>query len=212
MDPLPHVTRIAQRYFKDAKGSHDWDHTNRVLKLCIRIGSKEQADLEILRYAAILHDIGRMAQDQSNGKVCHAKLSARLARPILEKHQIDPRKIQRIIHCIESHRFRGHIVPTSIEAQILFDADKLDSIGAVGIGRAFLFAGEIGARLHNVHVDLETTQPYTREDTAFREYQVKLRNVRDRILTREGKKLAKDRHRFMVEYFNRLNKEVEGEL
>jgi uncharacterized protein len=153
-----------------------------------------------------------MAQDQSNGKLCHAELSARLARVILEKHQIDPLKIQKIIHCIESHRFRGNITPNSKEAQVLFDADKLDSIGAVGIGRAFLFAGEIGARLHNPHVDLKTTQPYTREDTAFREYQVKLRNVRDRILTREGKKLANDRHHFMVDYFNRLNREVKGEL
>jgi uncharacterized protein len=212
MNPLPYITRIAQQYFKNAKGSHDWDHTNRVLNLCIHIGSKEQADLEILRYAAILHDIGRMAQDQSNGKLCHAELSARFARRILEKHRIDPSKIQRIIHCIISHRFRGHITPNSKEAKILFDADKLDSIGAVGIGRAFLFAGEIGARLHNPYVDLDTTQPYTQDDTAFREYQVKLRNVRDRILTKEGKKLANDRHRFMVEFFNRLNKEVEGEL
>jgi len=211
MDPLPHITHIAQQYFKDAKGSHDWDHTNRVLKLCVHIGSKEQADLEILRYAAILHDIGRKAQDQSNGKLCHAELSAQFARTILEKH-LDPLKIQRIIHCIKSHRFRGHITPKSKEAQILFDADKLDSIGAVGISRAFLFAGEIGARLHNPQVDPDTTQSYTREDTAFREYQVKLRKVRDRILTREGKKLANARHRFMVEYFNRLNKEVEGEL
>ena len=211
MDPLPHITHIAQQYFKDAKGSHDWDHTNRVLKLCVHIGSKEQADLEILRYAAILHDIGRKAQDQSNGKLCHAELSAQFARTILEKH-LDPLKIQRIIHCIKSHRFRGHITPKSKEAQILFDADKLDSIGAVGISRAFLFAGEIGARLHNPQVDPDTTQSYTREDTAFREYQVKLRKVRDRILTKEGKKLANDRHSFMVEYFNRLNKEVEGEL
>ena len=212
MDPLPHITHIAQQYFKDAKGSHDWDHTTRVLKLCVHIGFKEQADLEILRYAAILHDIGRRAQDQSNGKLCHAEFSAQFARNILEKHQVDPFKIQRIIHCIESHRFRGHITPNSKEAQILFDADKLDSIGAVGIGRAFLFAGEIGARLHNPHVDLDTTQPYTREDTAFREYQVKLCKVRDRILTQEGKKLANARHYFMVEFFNRLNKEVEGEL
>ncbi|MCW4039603.1 MAG: HD domain-containing protein [Candidatus Bathyarchaeota archaeon] len=212
MDPLLHVTRIAQQYFKDAKGSHDWDHTNRVLKLCIHIGSKEHADLEILRYAAILHDIGRKAQDQSNGNLCHAELSTRLARSILEKFQIDPVKIEKILHCIESHRYRGHITPNSKEAHILFDADKLDSIGAVGIGRAFLFAGEVGARLHNPHVDLDKSKPYTREDTAFREYQVKLRNVRDRILTKEGKRIANERHRFMVEYFNRLNKEVEGEL
>jgi uncharacterized protein len=212
MDPFSQIARVAQQFFLHAKGSHDWDHTTRVQKLCIRIGSRECADLEILRYAAILHDIGRSAQDQANGNLCHAELSANLARQILAKHQVDLMKIEKIVHCIESHRFRGRITPHSKEAQILFDADKLDSIGAVGIGRAFLFAGEVGARLHNPHVNLEKTRPYTREDTAFREYQVKLRKVRDRLLTSEGKRIANERHRFMVEFFDRLNKEVKGAL
>jgi uncharacterized protein len=212
MDPFTHITQVAQQFFLHAKGSHDWDHTDRVRKLCSHIGSQERADLEILRYAAILHDLGRSAQDQAKGQLCHAELSANFACQILEKHQVDPMKIAKIVHCIESHRFRGRIAPHSKEAQILFDADKLDSIGAVGIGRAFLFAGEIGARLHNPHVDLEKTRPYTREDTAFREYQVKLSKVKDRMLTLEGKRIANERHRFMVEFFDRLNKEVEGEL
>ena len=103
-------------------------------------------------------------------------------------------------------------IPNSKEAKILFDADKLDSIGAIGIGRAFLFAGEIGAKLHNKDVDIDKTKPYTKEDTAYREYMIKLRKVKERMLTDEGKHIAKERHKFMVEFFDRLNKEVDGNL
>jgi uncharacterized protein len=90
------------------------------------------------------------------------------------------------------------------------DADKLDSIGAVGIGRAFLFAGEVGARLHDPNIVVEKTRPYTREDTAYREFLVKLSKIKHRIFTQEGRRIARDRHRFMTEYFDRLNAETMG--
>ena len=165
-----------------------------------------------MKYAAVLHDIGRNHQDDSNGEICHAEKGAIVARKLLEKHDVDHEKIENIIHCIESHRFRGKITPQSVEAKVLFDADKLDSIGAVGIGRAFLFAGEVGAKLHDKNVDIENTKPYTKEDTAYREFKVKLRTIKDRMLTGEGKKIAERRHRFMVNFFDRLNQEVDGIL
>jgi uncharacterized protein len=80
----------------------------------------------------------------------------------------------------------------------------------VGVGRAFLFAGEVGARLHNSHQDLSKTVSYSREDTAYREFQVKLIKIKDRMLTSSGKSLAEGRHRFMVRYFKRLDAEVKG--
>jgi uncharacterized protein len=210
MDLFPQIKKAAMKYFVHAKGSHDWDHTLRVYNLCLHIGKKENADLEIVQYAAVLHDIGRSYQDRSNGKECHAKKGALLARDLLERHKMDPGKIRQIVHCIAAHRFRGSITPHSIEAKVLFDADKLDSIGAVGVGRAFLFAGEVGATLHNKDIDMDKTQPYTQEDTAYREFIVKLRHVKDRMLTREGKRMAEERHNFMVAFFDRLNQEVDG--
>jgi len=163
-----------------------------------------------LKLAAILHDIGRELQDKLNGEICHAEKGAVLARELLKKHNFDNEKIDKIIHCIESHRFRGDKIPQSKEAKILFDADKLDSIGAVGIGRAFLFAGEVGAKLHDKNVNIEKTKPYTKDDTAYREFMVKLRKVKDRMLTHEGKRIAEERHKFMVDFFDRLNNEVDG--
>jgi uncharacterized protein len=135
-----------------------------------------------------------------------------MARKILKAHGIEKETMEGIIHCIQTHRFRKRAVPISKEAKILFDADKLDSIGAVGIGRAFLFAGEVGARLHNKDINLRKTKPYTKEDTAYREYLIKLRKIKDRIFTKEGKRIARERHRFMVNFFERLNGETDGRL
>ncbi|MBW2554777.1 MAG: HD domain-containing protein [Deltaproteobacteria bacterium] len=212
MDVLVQIKKEAKRYFENAKGSHDWEHTERVCNLCIHIGKEEKADIEILKLAAILHDIGREYQDKTNGRVCHAEKGALLARELLGKHAMDKERIDKVIHCIECHRFRGDRIPQSKEAKVLYDADKLDSIGAVGIGRAFLFAGEVGAQLHNIGVDIEKTEPYTKEDTAYREFMVKLKKVKDKMLTEEGKRIAEERHAFMEEFFDRLNKEVEGNL
>jgi uncharacterized protein len=212
MEILAQIKKEARSYFANAKGSHDWQHTERVYNLCVHIGKAVDVDLEVLKLAALFHDIGREHQDKANGKICHAEKGASLARGIMEKYSMDKRKIEKVVHCIECHRFRGNSIPQSEEAKVLYDADKLDSIGAVGIGRAFLFAGEVGAYLHNVGVDIEKTEPYTKDDTAYREFSFKLRKVRDKMLTDEGRRIAEERHAFMEEFFERLNKEVEGNL
>lgn len=202
----------ARAGFDGARGSHDWDHTERVLHLCLRIGKREKADLFVLKLAAVLHDIGRAEEDRSNGRPCHAEAGAERARTILAKHGLPEDLIGRVVHCIAAHRYRKTVKPETLEARVLFDADKLDSIGAVGIGRAFLFAGEVGARLHDKDIDVEKTKPYTKDDTAFREFLVKLRHVKDRMTTAEGRRIARQRHAFMRDFFSRLNKETDGIL
>ncbi len=206
------VRGTAAGYFDPSKGSHGMDHTERVYSLCMHLGNAEHADMDVLRFAALLHDIGRPEEDRKKGSVCHAELGARTARGILEPLGIAAGIIDHVCACISTHRFRDEKKPETLEARILFDADKLDSIGAAGIGRAFLFAGEVGARLHNNSVAIEDTKPYTAEDTAYREFMVKLRFVRDRMCTEEGKRLALERHDYMVGFFERLDREVRGEV
>lgn len=209
---LDSIRREAQDRFAGARGSHDWGHTQRVLALCRHLGAVEGGDPFVLEAAALLHDIGREAQDRSRGKICHAQHGARLAAGILRRHGVAQEDADRIIRCVRTHRFRGKHEPDSLEARILYDADKLDSIGAVGIGRAFLFAGEVGATLHVTSAEGGLGETYSREDTAWREYQVKLCRIRDRMLTAEGRRLAGERHRFMEEFFTRLDREVDGIL
>jgi len=206
------ITEEAKKFFGPEAGCHDWEHVERIRHLCLHIGKVEKADLEILECAAVLHDIGRKEEDEQNGAICHAEKGAELAQAVLKKWGVEKEKAQKIIHCVETHRFRDQKVPGSLEAKILFDADKLDSIGAVGIGRAFLFAGKVSARLHNKEADIHQTQAYSVEDTAYREYMVKLRHVKEKMFTLEGKRMALERHDFMVEFFERLDKEVDGEL
>jgi uncharacterized protein len=191
-------------------GSHGPDHVDRVYALSLAIGRELGARLDILAAASLLHDIGRRFESESRGKICHAGKSAEMAEEILADLDFSPEDIARITHCIRAHRFRGSERPETLEAQILFDADKLDSIGAIGIGRAFLFAGQIGARLHDAEADHERTLSYSTDDTAYREFQVKMAKVSGRMLTGPGRRLAERRHRFMEVFFDELNREIYG--
>lgn len=220
MNIFEEILKETKKYFTLAHGSHDFDHVERVLKMATHIAKKEQTenhkvDLKILKLAAILHDIGRHGSDKAKGQTDHAKDGATLAAEILKKYKFSEEKIAKITHCIKAHRFRTKTKPKTLEAKIIFDADKLDSIGAIGIGRAFLFAGEIGAKLHNTgksDTEILQTKEYGKEDSAYREYLVKLRYIKDRMQTHEGNRLAKERNTFMVEFFKRLKKEMNGRI
>jgi uncharacterized protein len=211
-DLLACIRETAGKFFKDVEGSHDWEHTLRVHRLCRRIGPLEGADMVVLEAAAYLHDIGRPAQDEARGALCHAVHGARMAEEILQPLDLEPSRKDNIVHSIRTHRFRDDALPQTIEARVLFDADKLDAIGAVGIARAFQFAGELGASLHNPYLAPEQTESYSRNDTGYREYVVKLARIKDRMLTINGRKAAMARDAFMTTFFDRFLKEYAGEL
>lgn len=166
--------------------------------------------MPVLLSAAYLHDIGRGHQDRSRGAVCHAEKGVELSRGLLEPLPLTQAQTDAILHCIATHRFRGGKQPQSTEARVLFDADKLDAIGAVGIARTYLFAGEQGAMLHNPEHCIDGTKPYTRDDTGYREYRFKLSKIKNRMLTDTGRQMADDRHRFMAEFFDRFLDELSG--
>jgi uncharacterized protein len=210
MRTLEDIVHYAMTCFVNAPGSHDWEHTRRVRNLCRHIGTVEGADLEVLEIAAYLHDIGRAGEQPAKGTRCHAEKGAQMAGEILKGYSIGGAKRENIIHCIRNHRFRGKQLPETLEAKVLFDADKLDAIGAVGIARAYLFAGELGAKLHNPDMRPEDTEAYSREDTGYREYRLKLSKIKERMLTREGRRMAEERHRFMEAFFERFVSEYEG--
>lgn len=205
------VADIAKKMFNGARGSHDWEHTVRVQRLCRGIGKTEDADMTVLLIAAYLHDIGRTFQDETKGAICHAEKGAQLAESIVSRIPVSDAQRMNILHCIRAHRFRGAVKPESIEAKVLFDADKLDAIGAIGVARAFLFAGEVGACLHNPDIDVTKAPSYSKNDTGYREFMVKLRNIKDRVLTETGRKMAAERHLFMDMFFKQFIQEFNGE-
>jgi len=202
------LTRFAATFCDEEGGCHGPDHSARVHRTALYIGRQMGARLDILSAAALLHDIGRRHETETRGGICHAGKGAELARGILAELAFPEASIERIAHCIATHRYRDAKRPQSLEAEILFDADKLDSVGAIGIGRAFLFAGQVGARLHNENSDIRNTESYSVEDTAYREFKVKLCKVKERMLTPVGKRLAQERHAFMEVFFERLEREI----
>jgi len=207
---LAEIETFARQRFDGARGSHDWEHTRRVRAICMHMAQVEGADREVLDVAACLHDVGRSFQDDSNGAVCHAEMGACMAAALLAEFPFADERRRNVIHCIRTHRYRSSSPPQTLEAKILFDADKLDAIGAIGIARAFLFAGEVGAKLHNPDLPPEKSAPYTSEDTGYREFKLKLSKIHRRMLTPEGRRMAEERHRFMDDFFTRFLEEYEG--
>ena len=207
-EQLENIRTLSFQKLADAPGCHDYDHTLRVLRnaelLCSEL---PQADLDIVRAAALLHDIARPDEIASKGIICHAQAGAEMVLELLAG-DFDSTFIHAVSDAVRTHRFRDDNRPATLEAAIVYDADKLDSLGAVGVGRAFLFAGRENARLHNTAEEAMNSPAYSREDTAYREYLVKLRKLPQSMLTAPGRRIAEQRAAFMHNFFEQLVKET----
>lgn len=200
--------RAVEEKLASGASCHDLDHTLRVISNAKKLLENSEADKEIVLLAALLHDIARPEEEKSKGKVCHARLGAEIAPAMLKEAGFSENIAVQVANAIRSHRFRGRNEPETIEADIVFDADKLDSLGAAGIGRAFLFAGHENARLHNTEAEALAADAYSKNDTAYREFLVKLRYLPRKMRTAAGRKLAVERAAFMTRFFEQLNNEI----
>lgn len=208
-DKFLEIAAFVKRKLENAGGCHDFDHTQRVLTNALLLADKlPEADRRVVRMASLLHDVARPEEAATKGRKCHAVLGSELAASLLREAGFDESFADRVAAAVLTHRFRAGRIPTTPEARIVYDADKLDSLGAVGLGRAFLFAGRVQAKLHNKASEAVGSPAYSREDTAYREYLVKLRHIPGGMLTAPGRRLARSRARFMRTFFRRLNEET----
>jgi len=198
----------ASRFYLENDAAHDFDHVLRVLALVERIGQVEGADLEIVRAAALLHDVARA--DEEGSSTCHAQVGAQRALEILQGHP--PEKVEAVAQAIATHRFREKSIPQTLEAQVLYDADKLDAMGAIGVARAYAISGQARQRLWGpVPADYRGEVQGTPEHTAVHEFVFKLSRLKGTLFTPTAKAIAAERHRYMVKFFARLEREVKGE-
>lgn len=216
------IKEIVEKEMSGADASHDINHVMRVYQLALKLAKDEKdIDLDILKMAVLLHDICRVKEDKdATGKICHAKLSAKRAKGILKKLKYPREKIDKIVHCILAHRYRTGIKPEIEEAKILFDADKLDVIGAIGIAKTFIIAGWYK---QDVFKDVELKR-YRQENikgkrikdvikhTPFIEYKTKFKYIPKKLYTKKARKIAKERMAYMKSFFNRIKKEIKGNL
>ncbi|AJA47257.1 HD domain-containing protein [Clostridium pasteurianum DSM 525 = ATCC 6013] len=167
-----------------------------------------------------MHDIARVEESNDRtGEIDHAVLGSKIAEGILRKLEYENDKIEKIKHCIVAHRFRTGNIPKTIEAKILFDSDKLDVIGASGIARTFMLAGQFGQRLNwekslDNYLENNTVENGRLKDvskhTPFIEYEIKFKKIPSKLYTAKAKEIGQKRIEFMKEYFNRLKSEIEG--
>jgi len=205
--------------------AHDMSHVIRVYNLALRIAKSEKnIDMDVLQAAILLHDIGgyREMSDPS-GKTDHAIESAKMAGPILKNLNFTAEKIKHILDCIISHRYKTDNEPKTIEAKILFDADKLDSIGAIGIARQFCWTGKNNANIYK-KVDIDEyikenmhgkTNGRIKDKTKHSpqiEFAVKSKFLINKLFTETAKEICRERILFFENFLNRMEREINGEL
>lgn len=176
--------------------AHDGEHVRRVLHLAMEIAETEpSANRDVLIAASLLHDIGR-AEQFANPALCHAKVGSEKAYQFLQAHGFPENFCAHVRDCIRTHRFRSDDPPATIEAKILFDADKLDVAGAIGMARTFFYAAQVGQPLYVLLPD-GTVSDGTAEElgshSVLREYKYKLERIYGCFLTRRGAELAEER-------------------
>jgi uncharacterized protein len=208
----------ARAWYNDADPVHDFSHIERVYHMATRLAKAEGANLDIVQAAALLHDAEGSApgEDNHSGRANHHLSSAEFARQILLQANWPEDRIEAVQHCIRAHRFRsGREEPKTIEAKVLFDADKLDVLGAIGAARTIAYAvldgqpvfAEVSEQFRKTGEKLPG-EPHS----SYHEYIFKLRNVKSRMFTETGKKIARSRHQYLANFYKRLQKEYKGEV
>jgi len=214
VEPAPLTIDEVQCLYADADSVHDFDHILRVLTLAERIARVENADLDVVRAAALLHDWGRGEADAQGQD--HAALAATRAQAYLLARGHPPAWTEAVVHAIAAHRFRVAPEPATLEARVLFDADKLDAIGAIGIARAFAYGGAHQQRLWAPMNEIDLARWEANGDdaahTPVHEFVVKLARIQERLYTGEGRAIALERHCYMEAFYHRLDAEVQGLL
>lgn len=191
-------------------GAHDRQHIYRVLYYAADIARDYAVDTDVLLAAALLHDIGREAQFRDH-TIDHALYGADMAYEYLTESGWDHSKAEHVRQCISTHRYRKETEPASIEAKILFDADKLDVTGTIGIARTLAYKGIVAEPLYSVDQEgnvLDGTSD--KEPSFFQEYNYKLKNIYGGFYTARARELAMGRKEIAERFYECMLKEASG--
>lgn len=170
---------------------HGFSHVKRVYNLCLKLGKKLNANLRILQFAALLHDIGRIHEkSHTSNKKNHAEISAEISYEFLKSQDfhLSQEVLVNIIGCIRSHSFSNDSIPQTLEAKILSDADKLDALGAIGLYRTIGFKIKKNGGLNQVIEHLEN----------------KILNLKDKLYLDISKEIAKKRELIIYDFYNKI--------
>lgn len=190
-ETIEQIIAYVQTVFEES-GSHGFDHTLRVTRLSERLAQEEGADLRVVLPAALLHDIGRPLEEEQG--IAHEQAGAVIAEEFLSSIEYDRTLIPKVVHAIRTHRYRSTNRPETLEAMVLSDADKLDAMGAVGIARTFMQAGERRGTM------ADATDHITE----------KLLKLKGRMYTRSARELAEGRHAVLSDFLSTFDAELQN--
>lgn len=212
-DIISKTIAFVKEKLHQAEGGHDWFHIERVYKNALLIAATENGDLKVIKLAALLHDI---ADSKFHGG--DETVGPRVARNFLESQQVDEVIINHVINIIENISFKGGNVErnfTSIELDIVQDADRLDALGAIGIARTFNYGGFKNRTLYDPKIAPNTKmtkEEYkNNEAPTLNHFYEKLLLLKDKMNTDTGKKIAQERHRYMEGFLSQFYAEWDGE-
>lgn len=223
----------ARSWYSSDDPVHGFDHIQRVYFLARQIAEAEGADIEIVAAAALLHDAQNrldgpepapdstpLAPQQDPGpsqaSQLHHLASAAFARHVLTAEGWSAERIAAVEHCIRAHRFRDDSEqPQTLEARVLFDADKLDAIGAIGVGRAITYAARRNQPIY-APPSAQFLQSGVKEagepHSSYHEFLFKLRRLNERLYTDTGRALGARRHQFLLDFYSQLVVEAHLEI
>jgi uncharacterized protein len=199
------------RRMTDSMGdsAHDAEHVHLVLHIALECAAYEQnVDTDVLIAACLLHDIARKAQN-ANPFICHAQLGGEMAYQFLMADGWDEEKARHVQQCILTHRYRSASPPETLEAKLLFDADKVDVCGAMGIARTLLCHGKLGEPLYQL--DEQGLVSDGSDDVCacfFQEYCFKLDMVYDSFYTTHARAMARKRRLAAQVFYENLLEEA----
>lgn len=198
--------------------AHDSLHIYRVLHQALEIAENyNNVDKDILIASCLLHDIGRQHQFR-DPRLCHAIEGGKMAYEFIKSLGWKEEQCKHVKDCIMTHRFRTDNQPKTLEAKILFDSDKLDVTGALGIARSLLYKGQIGEPIYAVGKDYKVRngQGENEPESFLKEYHHKLIKVYDWFYTKEARKIALQRREITEKFYQELLDEIDinnlGEL
>ena len=205
---------FVKKELKNAEGGHDWFHIERVFKNSILISKDEKVDVFVVSLAALLHDIADPKFYNGDETV-----GPRVAIKFLKEQEVDEQIINHVVHIIKHISYKNSFNTaskkfTSIELEVVQDADRLDAIGAIGIARCFNYGGFKNRALYDPEIipNLNMTkEQYKKSDApTINHFYEKLLLLRDKMNTASGKKIAVERHSFMETYLQQFYDEWDG--
>lgn len=213
-DLISKTILFVKQNLENAEGGHDWFHIQRVYKNALLIAQNETCDINVVQLGALLHDIADSKFHDGDETIGPKK-----ARLFLESENVDQESITHVINIIENISFKGGNFDqkfSSIELDIVQDADRLDAIGAIGIARAFNYGGFKNRAMHNPAVPPNTgmtKEEYKKSEApTINHFYEKLLLLKDKMNTKSGKEIAIQRHRYMEGFLAQFYSEWEGQL